>query len=176
MIGKLEPVKLREIWAHEALDFTTWLFDNLDILNEQIGLSLTPIEREKKVGTFNVDILAEDDSGRPVIIENQLGKTDHDHLGKLLTYFSNLDAKIGIWVTTNARPEHITVINYLNEVVPSDTHFYLINLQAYKIGESAPAPLFTIEAGPTEERSAGGQVKKEFAERDKLKYEFLSKS
>ncbi|MGH7457414.1 MAG: DUF4268 domain-containing protein, partial [bacterium] len=81
MIGKLELVPLREIWAHEAGDFTTWLFDNIDILNEQLGLDLSPIEKEKPVGSFNVDILAEDFSGGQAIIENQLDKTDHDHLG-----------------------------------------------------------------------------------------------
>jgi len=89
MIGKLEVVELREIWKHEAFDFTAWLFENCDILNEQIGLSITPIEKEKSVGPFNADILAEDTNGRPVIIENQIERTDHDHLGKILTYLSN---------------------------------------------------------------------------------------
>lgn len=173
MIGKLEIVELREIWKHEAFDFTTWLFENCDILNEQIGLSITPIEKEKSVGPFNADILAEDTTGRPVIIENQLERTDHDHLGKILTYLSNTDAKIAIWISTDPRPEHVSAINYLNEVVPQDTKFYLLKLQAFKIGNSDPAPLFTVEAGPSEERSAGGEVKKEFAKRDEKRYEFF---
>ena len=175
MVGKLEPVELREIWKHEAKDFTAWLFENCDVLSDQIGLSLTAIETEKSVGPFNVDILAEDTNGRLVIIENQLTRTDHDHLGKLLTYLSNLDAKIAIWISTDPRPEHVSAINYLNEVVPQDTKFYLIRAQAYKIGKSEPAPLFTIEAGPSEERTAGGEVKKEFAERDEKRYEFFEK-
>lgn len=154
-------------------DFTTWLFQNCDVLNEQIGLTISPVEKEKSVGPFNVDILAENSNGRAVIIENQLNRTDHDHLGKLLTYMSNLDAKIAVWVSTDPRPEHITAINYLNEVVPQDTQFYLLRLQAFRIGESDPAPLFTIEAGPSEERAAGGEVKKEFAERDKFRYRFF---
>ncbi|HBI23586.1 MAG TPA: hypothetical protein DDX84_05140 [Nitrospiraceae bacterium] len=132
MVGKLEPVELREIWKREAPDFTTWLFKNLDVLSEQIGLFLTAIETEKSVGPFNVDIFAEDTNGRPVIIENQLTRTDHDHLGKVLTYLSNLDAKIAIWISTDPRPEHVSAINYLNEVVPQDTKFYLIRVQAYK--------------------------------------------
>ena len=173
MIGKLTPINLREIWNHEALDFTKWLFDNIDILNEQLGLELTPIEREKSIGPFNVDILAEDSNGRPVIIENQLEKTDHDHLGKVLTYLSNLNAKVAIWISSNPRPEHIMAINYLNEVVPQDTQFYLIKIQAFRIADSKPAPLFTIEAGPSEERSAGGNVKKEFAERDQKRFDFF---
>lgn len=173
MIGKLEYVPLREIWKHEAYDFTTWLFENCDILNEQVGLTISPIEKEKSVGPFNVDILGEDSAGRAVIIENQLTRTDHDHLGKLLTYMSNLDAKVAIWVSTDPRPEHAAAISFLNENVPQDTQFYLLRLQAFRIGESDPAPLFTIEAGPSEERTAGGEVKKEFAERDKVRYQFF---
>ena len=175
MVGKLEIVPVREIWEHEAYDFSSWMFDNFDVLNEQIGLSISPIEKEKSVGPFNVDILAEDSEGRTVIIENQLNKTDHDHLGKVLTYMSNLDAKIAIWVSTNPRPEHITAIEFLNEVVPSDTHFYLLKLQAFKIGDSDPAPLFTVESGPSEERTAGGTVKKELADRDHVRYKFFEK-
>jgi len=173
IVGRLKFVPLREIWKHEAYDFTTWLFENCDVLNEQLGLSISPVEKEKSVGPFNVDILAEDVSGRTVIIENQLNRTDHDHLGKVLTYMTNLDAKIALWISSDPRPEHVTVINYLNEVVPSDTHFYLIRLSAFRIGVSDAAPHFTIEAGPSEERSAGGDVKKEMAERDKIRYRFF---
>lgn len=173
MIDRLKSVPLREIWKHEAYDFTTWLFENCDVLNEQLGLSISPIEKEKSVGPFNVDILAEDVTGRTVIIENQLNRTDHDHLGKVLTYMTNLDAKVALWISTDPRPEHVTVINYLNEVVPNDTHFYLIHLSAFRIGESDAAPHFTIEAGPSEERKAGGDVKKEMAERDKIRYRFF---
>lgn len=173
MIGKLESVPLREIWKHEAYDFSSWLFDNIEVLNDRLGLSISPIEKEKSVGPFSVDIWAEDSNGRAVIIENQLTKTDHDHLGKLLTYLSNLDAKIAIWITNDPRPEHVTAINYLNEIVPQDTNFFLLKVEAFKIGESDPAPLFTIEAGPSEERAAGGEVKKEFAERDKIRYKFF---
>lgn len=173
MVGRLEIIPLREIWKHEAHDFTTWLFENCDVLNEQLSLTISPLEKEKSVGPFSVDILAEDSNGRAVIIENQLTRTDHDHLGKLLTYMSNVDAKVAIWISTDPRPEHVAAINYLNEVVPQDTQFYLLRLQAFRIGESDPAPLFTIEAGPSEERSAGGEVKKEFAERDKVRYRFF---
>ena len=152
MVGKLEAVPLREVWNHEAYDFTTWLYENLEILGDHLGFTLTAVEPEKSVGSFHVDILAEDINGRPVIIENQLEKTDHDHLGKVLTYFSNLDAKIAIWISTDPRPEHIIAIDFLNEVVPQDTKFYLVKAQAFRIGDSEPAPLFTVEAGPSEER------------------------
>src|SRR5688500_6749049 len=100
MVGKLTTVDLREIWKHEAYDFTSWLFENCDVLNDQIGLSLKPIEKEKSVGPFFVDIYGEDVNGSLVIVENQLSRTDHDHLGKLLTYLSNLEAKIAVWIST----------------------------------------------------------------------------
>lgn len=174
MIGRLKPVELREIWKHEATNFTTWLFNNLDILNEQLGLSLTGIECEKSVGPFSVDIFAEDTSGRHVIIENQLTRTDHDHLGKVLTYMTNLDAKVAIWITSDPRPEHLKAVDYLNENLPADTQFYVVKLQAFKIEDSKPAPLFTIESGPSPERSAGGAVKKELAAKDTLRYDFFS--
>jgi hypothetical protein len=173
MVGKLKIVDLREIWKHEAYDFTSWLFDNIEVLNDQLGLNLNSLEKEKSVGPFSADIFAEDTTGRLVIIENQLTRTDHDHLGKILTYLSNLDAKIAIWISIDPRPEHVTAINYLNEVVPQDTKFYLLKVQAFQIGDSEPAPLFTIEAGPSIERKAGGDVKKEFAKMDERRYEFF---
>jgi hypothetical protein len=174
MVGKLEWVALREVWAKEATDFNTWLFANLDILSEQIGFELSPLEREKRVGPFSVDILAEDGEGGEVIIENQLEKTDHDHLGKLLTYLSNLDAKAAIWISSDPRPEHKKAIAYLNENTPADTAFYLVRMQAVKIGDSEPAPLFTVEEGVSTEAKAFGKEKKEMAEREKLRYEFFS--
>ncbi|MBE0504020.1 MAG: DUF4268 domain-containing protein [Desulfuromonadales bacterium] len=175
MVGKLAQVALREIWRHEALDFTSWLADNFDILKEQLGLDLTFEQREKAVGSFSADILAKDVAGRLVVIENQLERTDHDHLGKVLTYLANLDAKVAIWISSDPRPEHITTIDYLNEIAPTDTEFYLIKLQAYKIGSSDPAPLFTIEAGPSVERRAVGETKKQLADKDKRRYEFFER-
>jgi hypothetical protein len=94
-LDKLVSVPLREIWKHEAIDFTQWLAlqENLDLLAEEIGMDLLNPQNEVNVGSFNVDILAEDDSEHKVIIENQLEATDHDHLGKLITYGSGLGAE-----------------------------------------------------------------------------------
>jgi hypothetical protein len=173
MVGRLEPVKnLRDVWAKEAKDFTTWLANNMDILSEQLGLELTVLESEKSVGPFAADILAEDQAGH-VVIENQLERTDHDHLGKLITYLSNLDAKTAIWITSDPRPEHVRAIEYLNEVSPEDTKFYLVQIKAFKIGGSEPAPYFNIVAGPSNEVKSRGVIKKQFAEKDQKRLEFF---
>ena len=174
MVGRLEAVKnLREVWAKEAKDFTTWLANNLDLLSEQLGLKLTLLESEKSVGPFAADILAEDQVGH-VVIENQLERTDHDHLGKLITYLSNLDAKTAIWITSDPRPEHVRAIEYLNEVAPEDTNFYLVQIKAFKIGDSQPAPYFNIVAGPSNEVKSRGKIIKQFAEKDQKRLEFFT--
>lgn len=171
-VGRLEKVPLREIWLKEAHDFTTWLADNLDLLGEVLGLELSLVKREAAAGPFSADILAEDASGNPVIIENQLESTDHDHLGKLITYLSNLGAKAAVWISSQPRPEHETAIHWLNEYLPADIAFYLVKVEAYRIGESPPAPLLTIVAGPSPEAKQIGGQKEEMAERHRLRLEF----
>lgn len=171
-ISRLESVPLRELWANEAKDFTTWLAENLDFLGEKLGLELSVVEREASVGPFSADILAEDSNGNPVIIENQLERTDHDHLGKLITYLSNLDAKLAIWITSEPRPEHEKAIHWLNEALPADTAFYLLKIEAYRIGDSSPAPLLNIVAGPSPEARQIGVQKKELAQRHLIRLEF----
>lgn len=111
MIGKIEKVPLREVWKHEAIDFTTWLQQNLDVLNNELDINLDNAEREQSAGSFNVDLVAEDDNGNTVIIENQLEKSDHNHLGKIITYLTALEAKTAIWIVAEPRPEHINAIN-----------------------------------------------------------------
>ncbi len=163
MIGKINRWKLRDVWKHEARDFTTWLEDNIDALCEPLGLSLSGIEREKRAGTFNVDLTGtEDTSGEIVIIENQLEKSDHDHLGKLITYLSSLEAKIAIWVVAEPRPEHIRAIAWLNE--SRSASFYLVKVEAIAIDDSPPAPLFTLITGPNEEAIQVGDKKRAISE------------
>ncbi len=171
-IANLEKVSLREIWKNEANDFTRWLEENIEILNDSLDLSLSVIEREKSAGTFAVDLLAEDNDRNKVIIECQLEKTDHDHLGKVLTYLTNLEAKTAIWICSNPRPEHVKAITWLNEVTPADVSFYLVRVEGVRIGESPPAPLFSVICAPSEEAKEVGQEKKEFAERYKKRLEF----
>lgn len=171
-IGRLQRVPLREIWVHEAQSFSTWLSNNLDLLEEVTGLRLSLVEREKRAGAFFADVLAEDDAGNLVVIENQLGATDHDHLGKILTYMSNLDVKIAIWITSSPRVEHEKAVSWLNEISPADTAIFLLKIEAVRIGDSPPAPLFTVIAGPSNEQREIGTTKKEMAERHKLRLEF----
>ena len=171
-IARLTPVPLRELWRHEARDFSSWLSENLDYLEEAIGINLSLVEQESAAGDFSVDIVAEDSNGNLVIIENQLDKTDHDHLGKLITYMSNLDAKTAIWITSKPRPEHERAVQWLNETLPADTSLYLIRLEAYRIGDSPPAPMLSVVAGPSEESRKIGSRRKDLAERNILRREF----
>lgn len=170
MISKIERLKLRDIWKHEAVDFTKWLQENGDVLSDIIGINLVNIEREQSTGNFNVDLLAEDTSGNTVIIENQLEKSDHDHLGKIITYLTSFEAKIAIWIVAEPRQEHINAIIWLNE--STNCAFYLLKIEAIKIGNSDPAPLLTLIAGPSDIMKEAGSTKKEISERHRLRYKF----
>lgn len=171
-ISKIDIVPIRQAFKHEALNFSVWLEENIDALSERIGRDLTVIEREKAVGSFTVDLFCEDKDGNTVIVENQLERTDHDHLGKLLTYMVNLEAKTAIWVATEARQEHQRVIDWLNESTGADYAFYFVQVEAIRIDDSPYAPLFTPLAQPDEQTRAIGAQKKELAERDLLCLEF----
>ncbi len=160
-IGSLQRVALREVWSHEAQDFTTWLEDNIDELNSVIDLSLSIVESEHPAGNFIVDLVAEDESGNLVIIENQFERSDHDHLGKLITYLTVIGAKAAIWIVEDPRSEHISAISWLNE--SSSASFYLIKLEAVRIEDSHPAPLLTRIVGPSAESQEIGETKKELA-------------
>lgn len=162
-IGKLERLPLRKVWEHEAYDFTQWLQENIDVLNEALDLSLVNVEREQAAGSFSIDLVAEDEGGGTIIIENQLEKSNHDHLGKLITYLTSMGAKAAIWIVSDPRPEHVAAIAWLNE--SSSAAFYMVKVEAIRIGESLPAPLFTLIVGPSEETKDVGQAKKEIAER-----------
>lgn len=170
MIGKIQRVKLREVWKHEAQDFTTWLEGNIDVLNEALGLSLVSVEREKNAGDFSVDLVAEDESGNVVIIENQLEKSNHDHLGKLITYLTALEAKAAVWLVSEPRPEHVRAVAWLNESRAAS--FYLVKVEAIQIGSSPPAPLLTLITGPSMEAVEAGETKKEIVERHVLRKRF----
>lgn len=172
MVGRLRRVALREVWQDEARHFTPWLKDNLAVLNEALGLRLTNAQAEHSTGNFSVDLLAQDESGGAVAIENQLGRSDHDHLGKLLTYLSAVEAHAAIWIVAEPRAEHIKAIGWLNEAGLAD--FYMVRVDAVRIDESPAAPLLTLITGPTSDAKAAGQVRKKVAENVKRQWDQTS--
>lgn len=172
LVGRLDIEPIRKVFQREANDFSKWLEAHVEALAERLGIELTVVQREKVVGDFNVDLLCEDGEGRPVIIENQLEKTDHDHLGKLLTYLVNLDAAAAIWVTPEPRQEHQKVIDWLNESTPASIAFYLVKVEATRIGNSPFAPLFTVVASPDKLEKEIGEKKKEWADQHYKQLEF----
>jgi len=151
MLGRLEKVDLREVWKHEATDFTNWISKekNIELLSETIGIDIEVLETEASVGNFNVDILANDSNDdSKIIIENQLERTDHDHLGKLITYASGYDARTIIWVVKSVRDEHKKAVEWLNNHLDDEINIFLIEIEVWKIGNSAPAPKFNIVESP----------------------------
>lgn len=169
MIEKLERIHPREVWKHEV-HFTQWLEENIDVLNDVLELDLSNAEREKAAGAFSVDLVAEDGMGNTVVIENQLEKSNHDHLGKLVTYLTAIEAKVAIWIVSEPRPEHVGAISWLNQ--SSSASFYMLKVEAIKIGGSSPAPLLTLIVGPSEGIREVGQTKQEIAERHILCQQF----
>lgn len=152
-IGKLKEVDIRELWKHEQYDFSEWLSkkENIENLNEILGLTLIDISKETYVGAYRCDLFAKDETtGIKVIIENQLEVSNHDHLGKIITYASGLDAKVVVWIVKEAREEHRSAIEWLNNNTNSSVNFFLIEIHAYKIGESDPAPMFQVVEQPND--------------------------
>lgn len=170
-LGQLKEIKdLREVWPHEALDFTPWLAEenNLSLLSDAVGLEITLDETESNVGDFNVDIYAtETGTERRIIIENQLEDTNHDHLGKLITYASGKGADIVIWIVKRAREEHRAAIEWLNNHTDENISFFLIEIKLYKIGDSAPAVKFEIIEKPNNWTK---EVKKQSSNRPSHKF------
>lgn len=152
-LGVLKEVDIRTVWAHEQYDFSKWLAseENIQALGDTLNLSLTEIETEKFVGSYRCDIVCKDElTGKTVLIENQLEPTNHDHLGKILTYASGLDASVVVWIVASAREEHASAIEWLNKHTTSDVNFFLIEVHAYTIGESLPAPMFKVIEQPND--------------------------
>jgi hypothetical protein len=151
-LGNLSKVTdLRSVWPNEAKDFTKWisLDHNLSTLGKEIGLNLSLIKTEAEAGDFAVDILAEEsESGKKVIIENQLERTDHDHLGKIITYASGYEANTIIWIVKEFRSEHKSAIDWLNEHTDEKINFFGIAIELWQIGDSDVAPKFNIISQP----------------------------
>lgn len=152
-IAKLKEVEVRELWQHEQYDFSAWLAkdDNIEYLNNILGLTLTDIDKEVFVGQYRCDIVAKDETTNDVVIvENQLDSTNHDHLGKIITYAAGLNAKYIVWIVREAKEEHRAAIEWLNNNSSKDVNFFLIEIHAYSIGESDPAPKFEVIEKPND--------------------------
>lgn len=174
MIEKIERLHVKSVWQYEDRNFTPWLCENIDVVSDAIGRVILNPEREQSTGNFNVDIKAEDEEGNIVIIENQFGNSDHPHLGKLITYLASFETtKVAIWIVETPKQEHINAINWLNES-SRNCDFYLLTIEAIRIGNSSPAPLLTKIVGPSEESKRIGKIKKEDSEKHKRRFEFWS--
>jgi hypothetical protein len=143
-------VNLREAWKNEATEFTPWLAEqsNLTSLSDALGLGeLELVQTEYPIGDFRLDILCTDDDGE-VIIENQLEKTNHSHLGQIITYASGVGAKKVIWVAESFRSEHIAAFEFLNQNTTDELNFFAVEIELWKIGDSPMAPSFNVVCKP----------------------------
>jgi hypothetical protein len=152
-LGRLERVELRNIWANEAMHFTPWLAqeNNLALLGEAIGIDLELEATEKSVGPFSADILCKDTANENwVLIENQLERTDHKHLGQLITYASGLKAVTIVWIANPFTEEHRSALDWLNEITDSRFNFFGLEVELWKIGDSNVAPKFNVISKPND--------------------------
>jgi len=147
-LGKIKQVDLREVFQNEATDFTPWLESNIDELSEVLGIEIGDVKREGGVGSFSSDLIGtESNSEDKIIIENQLEQTNHDHLGKIITYASGVGAKYVVWVAKKIREEHQKALEWLNENT-SDISFFGVEISAIAIDESKPALSFKLIVEP----------------------------
>ena len=165
-LGRLQKVELREVWSSESNDFTPWLAqpENLKLLGETIGIELELEAQEKEVGPFRADILCKDTAtDNWVLIENQLERTDHSHLGQLLTYAAGLDAVTIVWVAEHFTEEHWATLDWLNERTDERINFFGLEVELWRIGDSPVAPKFNVVSKPNDwtrsvQRAAEGEI------------------
>lgn len=178
-VGRLERVDLRSVWPNEERDFTPWLKDHLDLLTETLELAIEDIEIEQDVGNYSADMIGKlEGSGKIIVIENQFEETDHDHLGKLLTYMSGRGASIGIWIAERFREEHIATLEYLNETTSNEgIALFGVELAVKRIGDSPPAPEFTLTVKPNEWQRKISQepISETSKKREQLRLDFFTK-
>jgi len=150
-LGRLTTVSPREVWPHEALHFTPWLLNNVDVLSDLLGMDLALDVAEHPVGGFSLDLMGRDEAtGETVIVENQLETSDHTHLGQILTYAAGTDPTTIVWVAASFRPEHRAALDWLNARTDENTRFFGVELGVVRIGNSEPAPSFRLVAQPND--------------------------
>lgn len=149
-LGRLFSVPLTEVWEHEERDFSPWLASDSGLrqLAEAIGIRLTHVELERRVGPFRADIFGRREDGSPVIVENQIAKADHKHLGQLITYAAGIKAATIVWIAASLGDEHIAAIDWLNDSTPEGIDFFGVEVSLLKVDQSRPAPFFHVAARP----------------------------
>lgn len=152
-LGRLEQVELRSIWISESADFTPWLAEDENIarLGEAIGMDLELEGKERAVGPFKADVLCKDSmTGNWVLIENQLERTDHTHLGQLLTYAAGLEVVTIVWLAQKFTEEHRAALDWLNRITHDQFSFFGIEIELLRIGSSDLAPNFRVISKPND--------------------------
>lgn len=158
-LKKLDIQEIRKIWPHEEKQLSPWIAENISALNDVLNLQIEIESREEPVSNFRLDLMGTDNASMlPVVIENQFGSSDHDHLGKLITYSAAKEAGIMIWIVNEFQTAHKDALEWLNKISPQEMTFYGIELEVYQIDESLPAPNFRIVAGPTKRKILPGDV------------------
>ena len=145
---RLTPVALRELWPHEAADFTPWLADNIDLLGEALDMTFEEVETEAPVERFSADVVAVNDQGETVLVENFLNPSDHRHLGQLITYAAGLGADYAVLIAESLRDEHRTALGWLNTIASGGVGFFAVEVAAWRIGQSPPAPQLRVVVEP----------------------------
>ena len=173
-LGRLTAIPPKEVWAHEAYDFTPWLLQNVDVLADLLGMDLELDVAEHPVGSFSLDLLGRDLSDDSVVIvENQLEQSDHIHLGQILTYAAGTNPTTIVWITTGFRPEHRAALDWLNEHTDRATRFFGVEIVVVKIGNSEPAPNFKLVAEPNDwGKQVRAAAEGEMTQRSKLYWDF----
>ncbi len=177
-VGKLKKWEIKEIkkiWPHEEKDLSPWIVRNIDALNEVLNLQIEIEGKEEHIYNFRLDLVGTDNfSKMPVIIENQFGQSDHDHLGKLITYSAAKEAGIMIWIANEIQIAHREAIEWLNKISPQEMTLYGLELEVFQIDNSLPAPSFRIVAGPPPSRRKT-IVSGEISPRNKRYQDFFDK-
>jgi hypothetical protein len=177
-LGNLKAITPRQKWTSEPRDFTPWLAENINSLNKAIGLELEVENTEVAAGPYSADILAKDTgTGKYVVIENQLEKTNHDHLGKAITYSSVLDASTIIWIATEFSQEHQKALDWLNDHTTDEISFYGVQVELWQIDDSKPAVRFNVISEPNQavRQAAKSKATDDLSENRKFQFDFWNK-